>query len=209
MSTSSRDRPSENRMRAKFLKCFKNDPDNTEEIKLQRDQWKVYAMHEHGKKKSYVTSYHKLRHITLTLFLHMVQEVYFCCHIVNKCVYKALETWAAMSQQIRPDALDSGVASFSDNAKHFDLALHYTVWSARLPFLSSEWFKGRQWNRNAQSLQAVDNPLALPTLLKLAESKISRINGTCSYLGVSSTYQSPSATYLQESGTGGIQEGLV
>lgn len=56
---------------------------------------------------------------------------------------------------------------------------------------------------------AVDSPPAIPTLLKLAESKITPINGTCSYLGVSSTYQSPSSTYLQESGTGGIQEGLI
>lgn len=41
------------------------------------------------------------------------------------------------------------------------------------------------------------------------ESEISYISGTCSYLGVSGTHQSPSSAYLQESGAGGIQEGLV
>lgn len=51
--------------------------------------------------------------------------------------------------------------------------------------------------------------LPCPPFLKLGESKISHISGTCSYLGVSSTYQRPSSAYLQESGTGGIQEGLV
>lgn len=43
----------------------------------------------------------------------------------------------------------------------------------------------------------------------LRESEISYISGTCSYLGVSGTHQSPSSAYLQESGAGGIQEGLV
>lgn len=141
----------------------------------------------------------------------MVQEVYSFCYIGKKCMFNTLETWAPMWVNRSDLMLRNLLFLVSMTMPGINLAPHDTVWDRSIPlsFLSSEWSKGGLWNGNAQSLQAVDNPLALPTLLKLAESKISHISGTCSYLGVSSTYQSPSSTYLQESGTGGIQEGLV
>lgn len=113
------------------------------------------------------------------------------------------------SQPRRPDAQEFAVPPVIYNVRHFNLAPDNTIrdLSTPLSFLSSEWSNDSHWNGNVQPLQPVVLPC--PPFLKLGESKISHISGTCSYLGVSSTYQRPSSAYLQESGTGGIQEGLV